>query len=85
MAKVAWVPLRLLVARGVAPSLKVTVPLGVPEPGAAALTVAVKVTDWPKTDGLVEEVSVVVELAGLTVWVSGEAVLSLRSKLTLPL
>ena len=33
------------VASEVAPSLKVTVPLGVPAPGAIALTVAVRVTD----------------------------------------
>jgi hypothetical protein len=32
-------------ARVVAPSVKVTVPVGVPEPGEAALTVAVKVTN----------------------------------------
>jgi hypothetical protein len=32
----------------------------VPEPGETGLTVAVKVTDWPKTDGLAEEVTVVV-------------------------
>jgi len=36
----------------VAPSLNVTVPLGVPLPGAAAITVAVNVTACPKTDGL---------------------------------
>ena len=29
-----------------------TAPVGVPAPGAAALTVAVKVTDWPETEGL---------------------------------
>jgi len=33
------------VPRTVVPSLKVTVPVGVPAPGATALTVAVKVTD----------------------------------------
>ncbi|MBI3665842.1 MAG: hypothetical protein HY236_06390 [Acidobacteria bacterium] len=37
------------------PSLKVTVPVGVPEP----LTVPVKVTDWAKTDGFCEEVKVI--------------------------
>ena len=31
----------------VEPSMNVTDPVGVPLPGAAALTVAVKVTDWP--------------------------------------
>ena len=29
------------------PSLKVTVPVGVPAPGLTAATVAVKVTAWP--------------------------------------
>jgi len=33
--------------------------------GERALTVAVKVTDWPKTTGLVEEVNVVVVSARL--------------------
>jgi len=58
-----------------APSLKVTVPVAVPLPGATALTVAVKVTDWPNTVGLVELVSAVVLLAWLTVCVSVEEVL----------
>ena len=43
----------------VAPSLNVTVPVGVPAPGRSTVTVAVNVTDWPKTEGLAEEVSVV--------------------------
>ena len=30
-------------------STNVTVPVGVPEPGATALTVALKVIDWPYT------------------------------------
>src|SRR6266496_4732116 len=38
----------------VAPSLNVTVPVGV-TPGTAAVIVAVKVTDWPEHDGLSEE------------------------------
>ena len=36
----------------VPPSFSVTVPVGVPAPGEAALTVAVKVTSWPKTDSV---------------------------------
>jgi len=35
-------------ASGVAPSMNVTVPVGVPAPD---VTVAVNVTDWPNTDG----------------------------------
>ena len=83
--KVAWPELRVLVARGVPPSWKMTEPVGVPPPGKTALTVAVKVTDWPKTTGLVEELTVVVVLAWLTVWVKDELVLSLALKLPSPL
>ena len=36
----------------VAPSLKVTDPVGVPAPGLDTVTVAVNVTAWPKTVGL---------------------------------
>ena len=50
----------------VAPSRKLTVPVGVPAPGVATTTVAVKVTDCPNTDGLVDDVSVVVVFALLT-------------------
>ena len=49
---------------------KVTVPVGVPAPGATGATVAVKVTGWPKTDGSGDEVTVVVVDACATVWVS---------------
>src|SRR5205823_1863225 len=52
-----------------APSRKMTVPVGVPDPGASAATVAVKVTAWPNTDGLAEEITVLVLLTWLTVWV----------------
>jgi hypothetical protein len=41
------------------PSKNVTVPVGVPEPGEAALTVAVNVTVCPNTDGFADEVTVV--------------------------
>ena len=40
--------------------MKVTVPVGVPVAGATGLTVAVNVTDWPKSDGLTEDVGAVV-------------------------
>ena len=36
----------------VLPSKNVTVPVGVPTPRPAAVTVAVKVTVWPETPGL---------------------------------
>jgi hypothetical protein len=84
VVNVATPELRVPVPKVVTPSLKVTVPEGVPEPGAAALTVAVRVTVWPKTDGLTDEPSAVVVLSRLTVCVTGEAVLSLVSKLASP-
>lgn len=59
-------PFRVPVPRVVAPSLKVTVPVGVPDPGDTAATVAVKVTDWPKTDGLTLDVREAVVDAVLT-------------------
>src|SRR5262245_4506735 len=59
IAKVAWPPLSVLKPIEAAPSKKVTVPSGVPDP-EAGVTVAVKVTDWPNTDGLTEEDRVVV-------------------------
>ncbi|GAO05929.1 hypothetical protein TPA0598_01_02990 [Streptomyces lydicamycinicus] len=49
---------------------KVTVPVGVPAPGATGATIAVKVTVSPKTDGSGAEVTVVVVADGMTVWVS---------------
>ena len=55
-----------------------TVPLGVPVPGAVALTAAVNVTDWPNTEGLLEELTDVVVLARLTVCDRADDVLRLR-------
>jgi len=55
------------------------VPVGVPEPGAAALTVAVKVTDWPNTALVADELTVVAVLALLTVCVKFADVLELES------
>ena len=51
------------VPKVVEPSLNVTVPVGVPAPGDTADTWAVKVTDWPKTEGLADDVTDVVLLA----------------------
>ena len=53
--------------RAAAPSLKVTVPVGVPVAGATAVTVAVKVTLCPKLDGLTLEASAVVAFALVTI------------------
>src|SRR5436305_7736519 len=50
-----------------------TLPVGVPPPGAA-VTVAVKVTAWPVTDGLADEASVVVVVAWMAC-VKGDEVL----------
>src|SRR5258708_15682190 len=52
------------------PSLKVTVPDGVPPPPPEAATSAVKVTVWPKTLGLVELDKTVAVLLGFTTWVT---------------
>lgn len=61
-----------------APSLNVTVPVGVPEPGATAATVAVKLTGWPKTDGFAEETIAVVVPAVFTTWLRVDDVLALK-------
>jgi hypothetical protein len=79
---VAEPPLRAPEPRVVAPSLKVTVPVGVPLPGAAGATVAVKVTPCPNAEGFPDEITAVVVLALFTVCVSVLDVLA--AKLLLP-
>ena len=65
VAKVAApLPFRVPLPRVVEPSLKVTLPVGVPDPPPVGLTVAVNATDCPFTDGLGEEVKAV-EVADL--------------------
>ena len=59
-------PDRLPVPRTVAPSLNVTVPVAVD-----GVTVAVKITEAPKVDGLRLDVTTVVVAARFTVWVMG--------------
>jgi hypothetical protein len=59
----------------VVPSRKFTVPVGVPAPGAVTVTVAVNVTLCPNVDGFREEARVVIVLALLTTWLTGELVL----------
>ena len=64
-------PLKATVLRIVAASLKVTVPVAV-----AGVTVAVRVTFWPKVDGFADEVRVVVVVnicATVKVWVTAVA------------
>jgi len=51
----------------VAPSKNVTVPDGLPAPGALAVTIAVKVTLWPNTDGFGAELTLVSVFALLTI------------------
>ena len=59
--------------------LTVTVPVGVPVPGAFATTVNVKLTAWPTADGLgVLPVIVVVVLAAFTVWLTPADVLAAK-------
>ena len=50
------------------PTVKATVPVGTPPAGG--VTVAVRVTSWPTTDGSGEETTEVVVVAWATVWVS---------------
>jgi hypothetical protein len=45
------------------PSVNVTVPVGVPP--SEAVTVAVKVTDWPNLDGFSDEVILVEAVAAI--------------------
>jgi len=75
-------PLKSAVPSIVVPFLKVTVPVGVPEPGAGTVTAAVKVTGLPYIDGLDEETTNVLVLAFLT---TRHRVLLLLVKLSSPL
>jgi len=67
VVKLAEPPANATVPSAVVPSLNVTLPVGVPTPGATTLTVVLKVTAWPNTDGLSEELTVVAVFAGLIV------------------
>ena len=73
--KVAVPPLSVPVPSVVVPSSNVTVPVGVPAPGALTVTVAVKVTLWPNTEGLAEEATLVVVASGLMVWLTAPELL----------
>jgi len=63
------------VPKVVVPSLKVTLPVGIPAPGATAVTVAVNVTSWPEGEGLVDDIRMVLVDAWLTVWVAVDELL----------
>src|SRR2546425_1109587 len=70
------VPAATLALQLCVPSLTVTLPVGVPPPGAFGTTVNVKLTAWPTADGLgVCAVIVVVVPAAGTVWASPVATL----------
>ena len=55
-----------------------TDPVAVPAPGVVVATVAVKVTDCPKSEGFTEDVNAVVVLALLTTWLTAELVLVMK-------
>ena len=78
VVRLAVPPDRVAVPKVVAESKKVTVPPGVPAPGAAAETVAVNVTAWPEADGFTELVTVAVLESRLTVWVIAAEVLAVK-------
>jgi hypothetical protein len=71
-----------LVPMVIVPLRKVTVPVGVPAPGAVTVTVAVNMTACPTADGFGEEDNAVVVFALLTTCKTAELVLAL--KLALP-
>ena len=64
------------------PSLKITIPVGKPPPGAVALTVAVSVTGWPETQRSGEATAAMVVSALATV--SAAALLTLAVILPFP-
>ena len=66
------------VPRVVEPSMNVTVPVGVPPPGAIALTTAANVVAWPAVAGLGEALTVTVVLALLTVCVTTAELLPVK-------
>src|SRR5580700_9431673 len=68
--RAAVLPVRLTVPRLVAPSKKVTEPVGLPP-----VTVAVNMTDWPYMDGLSDEASEVLVVSWLTTWCTMDEVL----------
>ena len=72
-------PFNERVPRMVEPSLKVTEPEGVPDPGKLASTVAVNVTRCPKTDGPANETTIELAASLLTVCAIMDDVLPVKS------
>jgi hypothetical protein len=70
--------LRVPVPMVLLPSLKVTVPVGLPAPGETGATVAVNVTVLPEKDGFGVDASETVLAALLTVWFSSGLVLTVK-------
>ena len=58
--------------------MNVTVPVGVPAPGACTVTVAVNVTDCPNFEGFADDVTDVVVSAFWTSWSTLVDVLALK-------
>ena len=63
-------------AMAAAPLSNATFPVGVPDPGALAVTAAVNVTDWPNTVGFTVAVTTVVVGSAVTTWVMTAEVLA---------
>ncbi len=78
VVNVATPPASVPAPMRVAPLKNEAAPVAVPAPGATAAMVAVNVTDWPKTEGLADDVTVVVVAAWLTVCESNGEVLPLK-------
>jgi hypothetical protein len=69
---------RLSMSNVAVPSWRVTVPVGVPAPGAKAVTITVKVTPWPNTLGFAEEFRVTVAASLFTICDNGDELLELK-------
>ena len=81
VAQVAWPELKVCEPQSVIfvpPSLNASVPVGEPEPGATTLSTPVKVTDWPDSEGFVEELNAIEVAALFTVWLKLLEVLVLK-------
>src|SRR5207249_10489873 len=76
MVKEACPLTRLAGPRFGSPSRNVTVPVGVPDPGAAALTAAVATTGWPKALGLGEGFTVTVGTSRFTIGWNADEILA---------